>query len=85
MADDIKLVYTGSEVEAMYLVELLKENGIGSIRRDNLRSSVIAGWGHGWPESSNQIFVETDNFLRAKKILEDYFSSGRKNKENESK
>jgi poly(3-hydroxybutyrate) depolymerase len=81
MADDIKLVYTGSEVEAMYVEELLKENGIGSTRRDNLRSSVIAGWGHGWPESSNQIFVETENYLRAKKILDDYFSSEGKNDE----
>ena len=78
MPDDIRLVYTGSEVEAMYVEELLKENGIGSIRRDNLRSSVIAGWGHGWPETSNQIFVETENYLRAKKILDDYFASEKK-------
>lgn len=80
MADDIKLVYTGSEVEAMYIEELLKENGIGCIRRDNLHSSVIAGWGHGWPESSNQIFVETYLYEKATGILEDYFSSRKENK-----
>lgn len=78
MAEDIKLVYTGSEVEAMYIEEFLKENGIGCIRRDNLRSSIIAGWGHGWPESSNQIFVETYLYEKATKILEEYFSSRNK-------
>jgi len=78
MAEDIKLVYTGSEVEAMYIKELLKENGIGCLRKDILRSSIDAGWANGSPENSNQIFVETMNFLKAKKILEDYFSSEKK-------
>jgi hypothetical protein len=75
MAEDIKLVYTGSTVEAMYIEELLKENGIGCLRKDKLQSSVDAGWADGWPENSNQIFVEAENFLKAKKILEDYSSS----------
>lgn len=78
MAEDIKLVYTGSEVEAMYIVELLQENGIGCLRKDNLRSSIDAGWANGSPENSNQIFVEVENFLKAKEILEDYFSSEKK-------
>ncbi len=75
MAEDIKLVYTGSTVEAMFIEEMLKENGIGCIRRDNLQSSVDAGWANGWPENSVQILVETDRFLKAKELLDDYFSS----------
>lgn len=75
MAEDIKLVYTGSTVEAMFIEELLKENGIGCIRRDNLQSSVDAGWANGWPETSVQIFVESGLYLKAKEFLEDYFSS----------
>lgn len=75
MADDIRSVYTGSTVEAMFIEELLKDNEIGCIRRDNLQSSVDAGWANGWPENSVQIFVETDHFEKAKKVLEDYFLS----------
>jgi len=75
MAEDIRLVYTGSTVEAMYLEELLKDNGIGCIRRDNLQLSVDGGWANGWPENSVQIFVETNYFEKAKKVMEDYFSS----------
>ena len=32
MTDELSLVYTGSQVEGMFLEELLKENGIGCMR-----------------------------------------------------
>ncbi len=35
MSEDLKLVYTGSRVEGMFLAELLEENEIGVIYRDN--------------------------------------------------
>lgn len=75
MKDDIKLVYTGSSVEAMYIEELLKENGIGTMKMDRLQSSVDAGWADGMPEDSVQIFVENQNFDQANKVLEEYFKS----------
>ncbi len=75
MKDDIKLVYTGSSVEAMYIEELLKENGIGTMKMDRLQSSVDAGWADGMPEDSVQIFVENQNFDKANKVLEEYFKS----------
>jgi len=75
MSDDIKRVYTGSDVEAMYLEEFLKENGIGCIRRNSLQSSVDAGWANGSPEDSTQLFVESSNLKRANQLLEEYFAS----------
>lgn len=75
MKDDIKLVYVGSEVEAMFVIEILKENGIGAMKRDRLQSSVDAGWAQGLPEDSVQVFVEEFNYEEAKKILEEYFSA----------
>ncbi len=75
MSDDIKSVYTGSEVEAMYLEELLKENGIGCIRKNSLKSSIDAGWANGSPEDSTQLFVESFNLEKAKSILDEYFKS----------
>lgn len=75
MSDDIKLVYTGSDVEAMFLEQMLKDNGIGCIRKNSLQSSIDAGWASGSPEDSTQLFVETDNLEKAKALLDEYFSS----------
>lgn len=75
MSDDIKLVYTGSRVEGMYLRELLEENEIGVIYRDTLSSSVQAGWADGAPEDTVRILVEAINFEKAKSILEEYFKN----------
>lgn len=75
MADEIKLVYTGSVVEAMYVEDLLKENEIGSLRKDHLQSSIDAGWADGLPGDSVQVFVEDFNFEKAKNVLDTYFSS----------
>ncbi len=75
MADEIKLVYTGSRVEGMFVEELLNENGIGCMRKDVLEESVSAGWAQGSPEDAVQIFVETFNYEKAKKVLDDYFAA----------
>ncbi|MCB2209170.1 MAG: DUF2007 domain-containing protein [Bacteroidetes bacterium] len=75
MSDDIKLVYTGSRVEGMFLRDLLEENEIGVIYRDTLSSSVQAGWADGAPEDAVRLFVEPFNFEKAKAVLDDYFSN----------
>jgi len=75
MSEDIQLVYSGSDVEAMFLESMLKDNGIGSIRKNSLQSSIDAGWASGSPEDSTQLFVETANFEKAKALLDEYFSS----------
>lgn len=68
-------VYTGSIVEANFLVELLEKNGIDSILRDSLSESVIAGWASGSPEFSARIFVEVEDTTRAKAVLKNYFET----------
>ena len=80
MSEDLKLVYTGSRVEGMFLSELLEKNEIGVIYRDTLSSSVQAGWADGSPEDAVRLFVEPFNFEKAKQILEEYF----KNRNNKS-
>ncbi len=75
MTDELSLVYTGSRVEGLYLEELLKENGVGCIRKDTLEESIGAGWAQGSPSDAVKIFVETFNFVKAKKLLDDYFAS----------
>jgi len=75
MADELSLVYTGSRVEGLFLEELLKENGIGCMRKDTLKESVSAGWAQGSPEDAVKIYVETFNYEKARKVLDDYFAS----------
>lgn len=75
MTDEIKLVYTGSSVEGIFLEEMLIDEGIGVIKRDTLGASVQAGWADGAPEDTIRLFVETINFEKARKILEDYFAA----------
>lgn len=75
MADDIKLVYTGSRVESLFLVEILEENGIEPMRRDTLSSSVMAGFADGSPEDTARLFVLNEEYEKAKKVLDEYFAS----------
>jgi hypothetical protein len=75
MSDDIKLVYTGSRAEGLFLTELLKENGIGAIYKDRLGSSLQAGWADGAPGDAVQIYVETENLEKAKAFLDEYFKT----------
>jgi len=78
MSDDLRLVYTGSRVEGLYLEEILEENGIGVIRRDTLSSSLQAGWVDGSPEDAVRLFVATEFKDEALKILREYFDSLKK-------
>ncbi len=68
MSEDLKIVYTGSVIEAGYLVEVLEENKISSILRDSLSESLIAGWASGSPEDAARIYVESEHAEQAKII-----------------
>lgn len=73
MADDINKVYTGPKTEAMWVQEILKESGIGSILKDPLQESLKGGWAYAGGESVF-VFVEEVNIEKAKEILADYFA-----------
>lgn len=75
MQEDLVRVYTGSIVEATFLKELLEENQIGSILRDTLNESVIAGWGSGSPEDAALLYVEQDLAVKAITIINEYMAS----------
>lgn len=78
--DELSLVYTGSRVEGLFLEDFLKENGIGCMRKDTLEESIGAGWAQGSPEDAVKIYVETFNYEKARKVLDDYFASRDKKK-----
>lgn len=78
MSEDLKLVYSGSRVEALFLKEILEENKIGCIFKDILASSIQAGWAEGTATSGARLFVETANEETANNFLEEYFKSRNK-------
>lgn len=75
MSEDIQLVYTGSLIEANFIVELLDENNIGSILRDSMSESLVAGWASGSQEDAAQIYVEAEMSDEAKSLIEEYLKS----------
>ncbi len=75
MENELTNVYTGSRVEGRFLVEILKENGIGSIYNDRLQQSLDAGWASGSPEDAVTIKVETEFAEKALNLIKEYFQS----------
>jgi len=73
MSDDIKKVYRGSRVEAMFIKEMLEEAEIGVSMKDHLASSVQAGWADGASDSVT-LYVEVFNEEKAKELVAQYLS-----------
>ena len=61
-------VYTGSLVIIQFLQNLLKENEIGSITRDDMKSGMMAGFGGGVPHHV-QLFVKKNDLEEALPII----------------
>ncbi|MFA8299105.1 MAG: DUF2007 domain-containing protein [Hyphomicrobiales bacterium] len=72
---NFKLVFTGSNLEANYIDNILKENEITALVRNTLEESVIAGWASGTPEDSTRVFVNPEDFEKATKLITQYFNS----------
>jgi len=74
MTDELKRVYVGSRVEGLFLKEMLTESGIGFMMKDAFQSSIQAGWADGLPEDRVRIFVDTANYEKAMKLIDNYFA-----------
>jgi hypothetical protein len=73
--EGLKLVYTGSVIEADFLRSLLEENGIGAMVRNTMGESMVAGWVSGGPEDAGLVYVTDSHEQEAKKFIEDYLKS----------
>jgi hypothetical protein len=73
--ENLKLVFTGSVVEASFIQSLLEENGIGALVRDTLNESLVAGWASGAPADAGLLFVAESHETEAKRLIEEYLSS----------
>jgi hypothetical protein len=75
MTDELKRVYVGSRVEGLFLKEMLKEAGIGFMEKDAFQSSIQAGWADGLPEDSMRLFVDPENYDKAKALIDNYLAN----------
>jgi hypothetical protein len=73
--EDLKLVFTGSNVEANYIKSILEDNNIGALVRNTLRESLAAGWVSGAPEDSSRVFVTEDHFEKSELLVKQYLDS----------
>mgnify|MGYP001158468649 FL=1 len=62
-------VYTGSEINVNHLKSQLEDAGISSVVRNDHESAIRAGFGSDY-DRGVLLFVEKDNLLRAKHIIE---------------
>lgn len=75
MSDNLKLVFAGSRIDAMYLKELLDESKIPSIYQDVFQSSLNAGWAQGLPDTRGHLMVDEENYKDARKFINNYLNS----------
>jgi len=75
MSQELTLVYSGPRAEGLFINEMLEEEGIGSMAKDMLESSLKGAWADGSPENNFQIQVDTENAEKAKKLIDEYFRS----------
>lgn len=73
--DDLKLLYSGTEINANVLKEILEENQIGALIKNNMKSGLAAGFGGGYPESEASLYVTEKSFEKAKPNLDDFLKS----------
>jgi hypothetical protein len=73
--ENLKLVFTGTVVEASFLKSLLEENGIGALLRDTLNESIVAGWVSGASDDAGLLFVAEQHEDEASQLIAEYLKS----------
>ncbi len=72
--DDIKLLFTGSEIDAGVLKDFLEDNGVGCILRNDMNSAKAAGFGVSFGSEAKVLVMEKD-YEKAKELLAEFLNS----------
>lgn len=72
--EDLILLFTGSEIDCNVLKEILLDNEIPSLVKNDLNSARAAGFGIGFGNEAHVLVAEKD-FEKAKVLLEDFKNS----------
>lgn len=63
-------VYSGSEVLALALQERLEEAGIETVKKDNIQSARLGGYGGS--DLAVEVFIQETDFAKANPVIEDF-------------
>ena len=68
-ADELIHIYSGSFLNAQFIANLLDENNIKCMVKDDYQNSIIAGWVSPGSENSIRVFVAKKDVEAAKEII----------------
>ncbi len=75
MKNNLVQIFIGSDIEANYIASLLKQNEIDCMVQNILEESCSAGWAAASSFNSSIIRISTNDFEKAKQIINDYKSN----------
>ena len=73
--ENLKRLYTGSEININVLKEILDDNQVTSLVKHDMKSGLTAGFGGGYAEAEASLFVFEENLEKAKEILKEFLDS----------
>ncbi len=73
--DDLTLLFTGSEIDAKVLKEILEDNQIASLIKNDQNSGLAAGFGGGLQGLEAHVYVTNDDLEKAKTLLDKFLKS----------
>lgn len=68
-ADELIHIYSGSFLNAQFVANVLDENNIKCIVKDDYQNSIIAGWVSPGSENSIRVFVAKKDVEAAKEVI----------------
>ena len=68
-ADELIHIYSGSFLNAQFVANVLDENNIKCIVKDDYQNSIIAGWVSPGSENSVRVFVTKKDVEAAKEAI----------------
>ena len=63
-------VFSGSEVLAIALQERLEEAGLETVKKDNIQSARLAGFGQ--TDLAVEVFIQETDFAKANPVIENF-------------
>jgi len=73
--DDLVLLYTGTEINTKVLKDILEDNKIGALLRNDMKSGLTAGFGGGYMEAEASLYVAENNLVKAQELLDQFLKS----------
>ena len=68
-ADELIHIYSGSFLNAQFIANVLDENNIKCMIKDDYQNSIIAGWVSPVSENSIRVFVSKKDVEAAKEVI----------------